>query len=286
MPKRAPSPRVLRRGSDGVLPSQGDLDRPGLHRGPLPRPPEGLARPDRARWRLPLDHVSNALRRAQAAILMAVHRGAAMTTIERGGYRRAASTGAIVVAAMLVAIASGGCSSGSSESASRPRAVHDRRSHRERAGVGRDGSAGDHRHRPVPLVGRRHCDRARERVAAARRGECPRRRVRRAKSGGRRCHRRHRHRVRPCRHPAGRGRAQRCRHGAARLQRRSRAATPAHRPQQRRRARGRRPLPPTAGAATGPAASRSCHSVRTRTWPDSSPHRPGAGWSPRRSSGW
>jgi hypothetical protein len=42
-----------------------------------------------------------------------------MTTIECGGYHRAASTCATVVAAMLVAIASGGCSSGSSESASR-----------------------------------------------------------------------------------------------------------------------------------------------------------------------
>ena len=35
------------------------------------------------------------------------------------GYRRAASTGAVVVAAMLLAIASGGCSSGSSASAAR-----------------------------------------------------------------------------------------------------------------------------------------------------------------------
>ncbi len=132
------------------------------------------------------------------------------------------------------------------------RAVYDQRSHNERAGAARDRSACDHRHRPFPLVGRRHCDRAGERLAAARRGECARRRVRRAKSGGRRRHRRHQHRVRPRQHPSGSGRAQRCRHGAARLQRRSRTATPAHRPQQRRRARGRRPLPPTAGAATGP----------------------------------
>ena len=62
VPQRAPSPGVLRRGSDGVLPSQGGLDRPGLHRRPLPRPPERPARPDRTRWRLPFDHVSNALR--------------------------------------------------------------------------------------------------------------------------------------------------------------------------------------------------------------------------------
>ena len=209
-----------------------------------------------------------------------------MRTIDRGRHHRVASRGGVVVTAALVAIAAGGCSSGSSNSASSRAPSTTTGISKLRAPARRDRSKCDHRHRPVPLVGRRHRDRHCERIAATRQGERPRHHVRRAQSGRRRGHRRHRHRVRPCKHSAGRGREQRCRHGAARLQRRRRAATPAHRPRQRRRARGRRPLPPTAGTTTG--SQRHDRGTRCVHEPGRTPHLTqwATRWSPRRSSGW
>ena len=174
-----------------------------------------------------------------------------MTTIERVAYRRAASTGAVVVAALLVAIASGGCSSGSSESASHlgssttstptvsapapeatgPRVIIDTDLSRwwddataiglanvlqQQGAVNVLGVVSDVRN-PVAVAAIDAID------TAYGHADIPLGAV--AHSD-----------------------ADTAQHGYSDV---ARAATPAHRPQQRRRARGRRPLPSTAGATTG-----------------------------------
>ena len=172
-----------------------------------------------------------------------------------------------------------GCSSGSSASASlAPGHATTGVSTTSAPAPARYRVRGDHRHRPVPLVGRRHGDRHRERLAAAGRGERPRHHVRHPQSGRRRRHRRHRHRVRPRRHPVwARSRT------AMPTLRRTATATFSRGDSRTRSATATtcpRPSPSTANCSPGnrTTASRSWRSVRTRTWPGSWPHPPGARW--------